>query len=136
MSADQSRNLRLLKNVMTVGAVLGAVYSITFFLIPNVVLRNVFGYETLPPWEWPRLAGVIFGALTFAEVLVIRRLSDRLDLVWAFVLVDAGIVVSLTWDRLLGTYQGTDLFFWTSVVVSAVFGAAMAILRLRIGSRG
>jgi len=102
-------------------------YAIGWFLLPDFVNDTVFGWDT--ETFWPRLMGAGFFAIAWGEWKVIERLPERMDLVWMFVGIPLGLLVALLWERLADSYTGSELFWWVSVAVTAVFGIGLAVLR-------
>jgi hypothetical protein len=108
------------------------IYGVTFFFIPAWTLQTIFAFDQLPPITWPRAIGGMFLAIALAEYLCDRRLSERLDLAWFFTAVPGFLLLAFIWDRVAGTYEGSELFFWVSVAVVAFFFVAIGGSRLRV----
>jgi hypothetical protein len=109
-----------------------AVYAAAFLLIPDFTLDTVFGWAGVD-LVWPRSVGVAFAALAWIDWLVAAKVESRLDLVWPLVAVPALLLVVLVWSKVADAYQGTNAFWWTSIVVTVVFTAAVGWVRLAAG---
>ncbi len=66
------------------------------------------------------------------EWRIIERLEERLDLVWPYAAIPFGIFAALLWERIAGTYTGSDLFWRVSVLVTGGFGLAVGGARLTV----
>lgn len=108
------------------------VYGIGWFLLPQFALGTIFGFEEIPDMVHVRMVGALFLGITYLEYMVDRKLSERLDLVWGFVLVPALLfaVLMLQYNDL----QDNILFFWVSVVVTVFFSLGIGFLRLQVKS--
>ena len=129
-----TQGLPLLSTLMKVQMITSLVYGVVFFVLPAWTLQTIFAFDQLPPVTWPRGIGATFLAIALSEYLCLRRLSERLDEVWYFVAFPGLLMLGLIWDRLAGTYQGSELFYWVSVAVTAFFFLAIGGSRLRIKS--
>ena len=135
MSAqNDTGQLSLLRTLMWIQFLAFLVYGITFFFMPDFTLRVLFGFSPnqLPPSAWVRVAGASFLGIAFIEFLVIQYLADRLDLVWPYVAIPALLLIAFIWERIVGTYVGSELFFWVSIVVTAFFFLSVGWARMRI----
>jgi len=130
----QAQGTSLLSTLMKIQMITFLVYGVTFFLLPAWTLRTIFAFDQLPPITWPRAIGALFLAITLAEYLSLRRLSERLDEAWFFVAVPGLLLLGFIWDQVAGTYQGSELFYWVSVAVTAFFFVAVGGARLRLKS--
>ena len=133
-NSTQAEGVSLLSTLMKIQMITFLIYGVTFFLLPAWTLRTIFAFDQLPPINWPRGIGAIFLAITLGEYLFLRRLSERLDEVWFFVAVPGLLLLSFIWDRIAGTYQGSELFYWVSIAVTAFFFMTVGGARLRIKS--
>ncbi|MGD8520370.1 MAG: hypothetical protein PVF56_04425 [Desulfobacterales bacterium] len=131
-SGQQAQDVSLLSILMKIQIIAFLIYGITFFFIPAWTLQAIFAFDQLPPLTWPRAVGGMFLAIALAEYLCDRRLSERLDLAWFFSIIPGFLLVSFIWDRVAGAYQGSELFYWVSVVVTAFFFVAIGGSRLKI----
>ena len=130
----QTQGTSLLSTLMKIQMITSLVYGVTFFVLPAWTLQTIFAFDQLPPITWPRGIGATFLAIAFSEYLCLRRLSERLDEVWYFVAFPGLLMLGLIWDRLAGTYQGSELFYWVSIAVTAFFFVTICSARLRIKS--
>ena len=131
-SNQQAQGVPLLSILMKIQIIAFLIYGITFFFIPAWTLQSLFAFDQLPPLTWPRAIGGMFLAIALAEYLCDRRLSERLDLSWFFAIIPGFLLVSFIWDRVAGTYQGSELFYWVSIVVTAFFFVAIGGSRLKV----
>jgi hypothetical protein len=130
--SERSQGVPLLSTLMKIQMVVFLFYGVTFFLLPGWTLGTIFGFDELPPLGWPRSIGAIFLAITLAEYLSVRRLSERLDLAWFFAAVPGLLLLGFIWDRVAGIYEGSELFYWVSIAVTGFFLVAVGGSRLRI----
>lgn len=114
---------------MRIQAVVFFAYGASFLLIPDFALGTLFSYdlESL----WPRAVGAVFLGVTWLEWNVAASLESRLDLVWSFALIPGLLLVVFLWERAAGTYPGSELFWWVSLVVTVVFFVAVLAARPR-----
>jgi len=131
-SSQQAQGVSLLSILMKIQIITFLIYGITFFFIPAWTLQTNFAFDQLPPLTWPRAVGGMFLAIALAEHLCDRRLSERLDLAWFFPIIPGFLLVSFIWDRVTGTYQGSQLFYWVSIVVTAFFFVTIGGSRLKV----
>jgi hypothetical protein len=118
---------------MKIQAIAFLVYGLAFFLIPDDIL-TILQVKDLPPSVWPRTLGAAFIGVAVAEYLCDRRLSERLDLVWPFVVIPGLILVAHIWERAAGTYEGSELLYWSSgIAVAGLLTVAVGGLRLLVG---
>ena len=113
----------MLTTIMRIQSFVFAVYGVTFFLVPDFTLDTIFGWETMS--LFPRAIGAIFLGVAWLEWKVADRLAERRDLVWPFVAIPTLILVAFIWEQAAGTYEGSDLFFWVSVAVTAFFAVTV-----------
>jgi hypothetical protein len=102
-----------------------AIYGIGFFFVPDFTLDTVFGWDTTT--SLARGLGAAFLVLAWIEYNITAKLADRMDLVWPFAVLPALLLVGFLWERAADTYDGTDLFFWVTVVVTVFFSVTVAI---------
>ena len=119
----------MLKTMMRIQSVVFAGYGVTFFLLPDFTLGTIFGWDTMS--TLPRIIGAAFIGLGWLEWNVANRITERRDLVWPYVGVPVLILVALIWEQAAGTYEGSDLFFWVSVVLTVFFSVSVTIAALR-----
>lgn len=131
-SSQQTQGVPLLSTLMKIQMIAFLIYGVTFFLIPAWTLQTIFAFDQLPPLTWPRAIGGVFLAIALAEYLCDRRLSKRLDLAWFFAAIPGLLLVAFVWDRVAGTYEGSELFYWVSIAVTAFFFIAVGGSRLRV----
>lgn len=131
-SNQQAQGVPLLSILMKIQIIVFLIYGVTFFFIPAWTLQTIFAFDQLPPLTWPRVIGGLFLAIALAEYLCDRRLSDRLDLAWFFATIPGFILVAFIWDRVAGTYQGSELFYWVSIAVTVIFFVAIGGSRLKV----
>ena len=118
--------------VLRIQGLVFAVYAVAFLLLPDFTLDTVFGWAGVD-LVWPRAVGAAFAALAWIDWLVAAKVESRLDLVWPLVAVPALLIVVFVWSKAADAYQGTDAFWWTSIVVTVVFTAAVGWFRLAAG---
>jgi hypothetical protein len=131
-SSQQTQGVPLLSTLMKIQMIAFLIYGVTFFFIPAWTLQAIFAFDQLPPLTWPRAIGGMFLAIAFAEYLCDRRLSERLDLAWFFATIPGFLLVAFIWDRVAGTYGGSELFYWVTIAVTAFFFIAVGGSRLRV----
>ena len=129
-----SQETALLAVLMKLQMFTSLIYGVAFFVLPAWTLQTIFSFDQLPPITWPRGIGATFLAIALSEYLCLRHLSERLDEVWYFVAFPGLLMLGLIWDRLAGTYQGSELFYWVSIAVTAFFFVAVGISRYRVKS--
>ncbi len=120
------KNLSL---VMKLQAVVFAAYALAFVLLPDFTLDTVFGWSGVDLF-WPRGVGVAFVGLAWLAYNVATNIESRVDLVWPLWAVPALYVVVFVWMRAADSYQGTDAFWWTSIVVTGAFTLAIGWFRM------
>jgi len=133
-NSAQAQGASILSTLMKIQMITFLVYGLAFFVLPAWTLRTIFAFDQLPPINWPRGIGAIFLAITLGEYFCLRSLSERLEEVWFFVAVPGLLLLSFIWDRIAGTYQGSELFYWVSITVTAFFFLTVGGARLRIKS--
>lgn len=119
----------MLTTIMRIQSVVFALYGVTFFLVPDFVLDGIFGWETMS--LFPRVLGAVFIGVAWLEWNIGNRIGERADLVWPFVAIPGLILVSFVWEQAADTYEGTDLFFWVSIAVTAFFALAVTMAAAR-----
>ncbi len=122
----------MLTTIMRVQSFAFALYGVTFFFVPDFTLDTIFGWETMS--LFPRVLGAVWIAIAWLEWAVTSRAAQGGDLVWPFVAIPALILIALIWEQVAGTYQGTDLFFWVSVIVTGFFTVAVSWAAVRSDS--
>jgi hypothetical protein len=120
--------MQRLESFMKVQLIVFALYALGWFFIPGVVNDTILGWDS--GTFWPRMIGGAFFGVVYLEWRVIQRLHNRLDLVWAFVMIPLGFLAALLIERATGGYTGNNLFWWVSVVVTAFFGFGLAAVRM------
>ena len=100
-------------------AVVFAIYSLSFFFIPDFTLDTIFDWDTSS--YWARGLGAAFIAVAWLEWYIAAKLEERRDLVWPFVLLPALLLVGAVWEKVADTYEGSDAFFSMVVVVTFFF---------------
>jgi len=118
--------------ILKIQGVVFAAYAAAFLLVPDFTLDTVFGWEGVD-LVWPRGLGVTFLALGWMDWLVAAKVESRLDLVWPLVAVPALLFVVFAWSKAADAYQGTDAFWWTSLVVTAFFTVTVGWFRMEAG---
>jgi hypothetical protein len=131
-SSQQAQGISVLSILMKIQIFALLIYGFTFFFIPAWTLQTIFAFDKLPPLIWPRGIGGLFFANALAEYLCNRRLSERLDLVWFFSIFPGFLVLAFIWDRVAGSYQGTEVFFWVSIAVAGFFFLAIGGSRVKV----
>ncbi len=119
----------MLTTIMRIQSFVFALYGVTFFLVPDFTLDTIFGWETMS--LFPRAIGATFIGVAWLEWNVAGRLAERRDLVWPFVAIPVLILIAFIWEQAAGTYEGSDLFFWVSVAVTAFFSVAVSLAAMR-----
>lgn len=119
----------MLATIMRLQSLVFAVYGVTFFLLPDFTLDTIFGWETMS--LFPRAVGAAFIGLAWLEWNVTNRISERGDLVWPYVAVPTLILIGFIWEQAAGTYEGSDLFFWVTVAVTAIFALGVSSAAIR-----
>ena len=115
--------------ILRIQGMVFALYALAFLLFPNFTLDTVFGWEGVD-LLWPRAVGAAFAALAWIAGQVAAKVESRLDLVWPLVAVPALLIVVFVWSKAADAYQGTDAWWWTSIVVTVFFTAAVGWFRL------
>jgi len=115
----------MLLTIMRLQIVAFAIYGIGFFFVPDFTLDTVFGWDTTT--SLARGLGAAFLVLAWIEYNITTKLADRMDLVWPFAVLPALLLVGFLWEKAADTYDGTDLFFWVTVVVTVFFAVTVAI---------
>jgi len=128
--SDTTKRLDLL---MKLQAIVFLLYGLVFLFIPRQFLGDIFQFDEEPTLLFVRSVGATFLALALMEYFTIRRLSERLDLVWGFAAVPFLIFLVLIWDK-VGQGDASDSFFWVSIVITAIFAAGVGFLRWQIKS--
>ena len=122
-----------LRLVLRIQAVVFVAYGLSFLLAPDFTLDTIFGWEGAETM-FARMVGATFLALGWFGWLIADHLESRLDLVWPLVLVPVLLLAVLVGEKAADNYQGSDLFFWVSVGVTAFFALAVGGSRLALGS--
>ena len=120
-----------LSSVMKLQAVVFAGYAVLFLVAPDFTVDTIFGWANQPT-IWIRAVGVPFAGLALLAWLVATKLDTRLDLVWPLALVPALFVVVFVGERIAGTYEGSDRFFWASLAVTVFFSLTVGGLRMAV----
>ncbi len=119
----------MLTTIMRIQSFVFAVYGVTFFLVPDFTLDTIFGWETMS--LFPRVAGAAFIGVAWLEWNVTNRLAERREQVWPFVAIPTLILIAFIWEEAADTYEGSDLFFWVSVAITAFFALAVSLAAMR-----
>ncbi|MFV1970245.1 MAG: hypothetical protein ACC683_04465 [Acidimicrobiia bacterium] len=114
----------MLLTIMRLQIAASAIYGISFFFVPDFTLDTIFGWETTTGFV--RAVGAAFIVLAWIEFNVTKRLSERLDLVWPFAALPTLLLAGFLWEKLADTYDGSDLFFWVTVVVTLFFAIGIS----------
>ena len=117
--------------VLRIQGLVFALYAAAFLLFPHFTLDTVFGWEGVD-LVWPRSVGATFAALAWIDWLVAAKVESRLDLVWPLVAVPAMLIVVFVWSKAADAYQGTDAFWWTSIVATVFFTVTVGWFRLAV----
>ena len=125
-----------LATMMRVQAVVFLIYGLPFFLTPSWSLQAIFGFPELPllGFTFARAVGGLFCVIAVAEYLIVRRLSERLDLVWAYVAFPGILLFTVVWEGALGALEAVPFFFWMNVGVTVFFTVVIGVLRARVKS--
>ena len=125
-----------LATMMKVQAVVFFIYGLPFFLNPSWSLQTIFGLPELPllGFTFARALGGLLCVIAVAEYLIVRRLSERLDLVWAYVALPGILLLTVVWEGALGALEAVPFFFWSSVGVTVFFAVVIGVLRARVKS--
>ena len=119
----------MLTTIMRIQSLAFAIYGVTFFLVPDFTLGTIFGWETMS--FFPRVAGATFIGVAWLEWNVTNQLAKRREQIWPFVAIPSLILITLIWEQAANTYEGSDLFFWVSVGVTAFFALALGLAAVR-----
>ena len=119
----------MLTTIMRFQSLVFAVYGVTFFLVPDFTLDTIFGWDTMS--LFPRAIGAAFIGLGWLEWNVTNRISERRDLVWPYVAIPTLLLIGFIWEQAAGTYEGSDLFFWVSIALTAFFALAVGLAAIR-----
>lgn len=123
--------LERLRMVMRIQTVVFALYGIGWFFIPGAIMDSVFSMPNVDV-GWVRVLGGAFLGIAWLEWAIVRRLEERIDLVWGFAFLPVIFLISTLWDKAVGTFTGTDAFYWMVVVVTAVFAVLVAWARMGV----
>jgi hypothetical protein len=104
---------------MRIQAIAAAVYGVTYFFFPDLVVGTILGWDTSS--SWARAVGGLFMAIAWLEWNIAAKLEERRDLVWPFVLVPASLLAGIVWEKAAGTYDGSDTYFSMVVSVTLFF---------------
>ncbi|GMQ92966.1 MAG: hypothetical protein BMS9Abin12_0443 [Acidimicrobiia bacterium] len=115
----------MLLTIMRLQVAVTGIYGISFFFAPDFTLDTIFGWETTT--SIARAVGAAFIVLAWIELNVTKKLSERLDLVWPFAALPALLLVGFLWEQAADTYDGSDLFFWVTVVVTLFFAIGITV---------
>ena len=119
--------------ILRLEALAFSLYGLAFFLIPDVINGDLFGWEGTTG-----LFARIIGAAYIGLALIGWRLTGLGEVdptvVWGFALVPIGVMIAFIWERAAGTYNGPDFYFWFNLGVTVLFvvlvgGAAIAASR-------
>jgi hypothetical protein len=119
----------MLTTIMRIQSLVFAVYGVTFFLVPDFTLDTIFGWETMS--LFPRVIGAVFIGVAWLEWNVTNRIAEHRDLVWPFVAIPTLILIAFIWEQAADTYEGSDLFFWVSVAITAFFALGVSLAAMR-----
>ncbi len=119
----------MLTTIMRVQSFVFAVYGVTFFLVPDFTLDTIFGWETMS--LFPRVIGGVFIGVAWLEWNAASRIAERREQVWPFVAIPTLILFAFIWEQAADTYEGSDLFFWVSVAVTAFFALGVSLAAMR-----
>lgn len=129
LSTTGTNRLSLLLKVQIIAFL---AYGIGWFLVPQFALGTIFGFEEIPDLFHVRTVGAAFLGLTYLEIQIDRKLADRLDLVWGFVIVPALIFVALLLQY--NDMKDHMLFFWVSAAVTVFFSVGVGFFRMQINT--
>ena len=111
--------MNILQGAMRIQSIAAAIYGVSFFFFPDLVVGTIFGWDTSS--SWARAVGGLFMAIAWLEWNVAAKLAQRRDLVWPFVLVPASLLAGIVWEKAVSTYEGSDLYFSMVVAVTLFF---------------
>ncbi len=113
----------MLATIMRFQSFAFALYGVAFFLVPDFTMDTIFGWDTMS--FFPRALGATLIGVAWLEWRGIDRFAADRSLVWPFVAIPTLLLVGLVWEQTAGTYEGTDLFYWVSVAVTAFFAVTV-----------
>ncbi len=131
MSTDSVKRLDLL---MKIQAIVFLLYGVGFFFVPRFVLNDIFGFAQTPTLLFVRAVGGMFIVVGAMEYVVTRHLGERLDIVWGYAAVPLALLAALIWDKLGSGADASNLFFWSSAVITVIFAAGVGYLRWSVKS--
>ncbi len=106
-------------------------FAIGWTFAPRFVNELFFDWDTGS--FWPRVLGASYFALAWGAWTTAKRLPERMDLVWMFAALPISYVLAMVWERVDGTYPGSELFFWLCGAITVFIGLGVLILRILAG---
>ena len=119
----------MLTTILRLQSFVFAVYGVAFFLVPDFTMDTIFGWETMT--LFPRAIGATFIGIAWLEWIGTDRIAEDKSLVWPFAAIPTLILAAFIWEQAAGTYEGSDLFFWVSVAVTAFFAITVGWAAIR-----
>jgi hypothetical protein len=126
--------MRLLRRVLSAGAILGFVLSVAVLAAPRLVVEGLLDQPPLSEDVWVRLLGVAGIALASFHVLVLRKLDDLWWWSWTFVLYDGLSTVVIALHAAVGVDQ--DAAVWPWWLFAATTGAFTVLYLVGIARAG
>jgi hypothetical protein len=111
--------VNVLRGVMRFQAIAYAIYGLSYFFIPDVIIGDIFDWDTSS--FWARSVGAVFIAVAWIEWSVVAKLEERRDLVWQFALIPTLLLAGAVWEKGADTYEGSDAYLAMVIVVTAFF---------------
>lgn len=106
-------------------------FAVGWTFAPGFVNETFFDWDTGS--FWPRVLGASYFALAWGAWTTAEHLKERMDLVWMFAAFPISYVVAMVWERVDGTYPGSELFFWLCGAITMALGLGVLVLRVLAG---
>ena len=119
-----------MERVLQIQSLAFLVYGLGFFAVPDLLNEVVLGWEGTDS-IFGRIIGGAFIGVAWIEWRVASSIRQQPADVWPFVLIPTLFVAGFVWERLAGTYDGSDLWWWVNIGVSAVFMVVVGASAIR-----